>query len=126
MKKFYNLFLLIAFFVPIISFAQTTVNTTHTNNNGSGSVTFNVQNTNTFDIIITSINALLNTNAANNLQVLYRTTPFVDNATPWDFGVVGAGQNGWVLGGTATLNSNLTNGIVPAISGLNLKVCVCN
>jgi len=119
MKSIFSVFaLLISSFLG----AQITLNTTHTNNNGASSIIFNVQNTNANDIIITGVNCHLGTNAANNLQLLYRTTPFVDNAAPWDNGIVGAGQNGWILAGTAVVNSNTTNGIVPAISNLNLIV----
>jgi hypothetical protein len=119
MKSIFSVFALL-----ICSFlgAQITLNTTHTNNNGASSIIFNVQNTNANDIIVTGVNCHLGTNAANNLQLLYRTTPFVDNAAPWDNGIVGAGQNGWILAGTAVVNSNTTNGIVPAISNLNLIV----
>ena len=117
MKSLFSVFaLLLSSFLG----AQITLNTTHTNNNGASSIIFNVQNTNANDIIITGVNCHLGTNAANNLQLLYRTTPFVDNAAPWDNGIVGAGQNGWILAGTAVVNSNTTNGIVPAISNLNL------
>jgi hypothetical protein len=104
-------------------FAQTTVTTTHTNNNGNGSVTFNVQNTNAFDIIVTGVQCHLGTTATNNVELLYRTTPFVDLAAPWDFGTVGAGQNGWISAGTgAVSNSNTANGIVPALTGLFLII----
>jgi hypothetical protein len=107
----------------IIYHAQTTVTTTHTNNNGNGSVIFNVQNTNAFDIIVTGVQCHLGTTATNNVQLLYRTTPFVDLAAPWDFGVVGAGQNGWISAGTGVVsNTNTANGIVPALSGLFLII----
>jgi len=105
------------------SFAQTTITTNHVSNNGNGSVTFNVHNTNAYDIIITDISCHLNSSATNALQLLYRTTPVNDNAAPWDGGTVGAGQNGWILAGSATLsNTNTSNGIVPAISGMSLTV----
>jgi hypothetical protein len=102
--------------------AQITLNTTHTNNNGASSIIFNVQNTNANDIIITGVNCHLGTNAANNLQLLYRTTPLFDNTTPWDHGIVGANQNGWLPVATGVINSNTANGIVPALTNLNLIV----
>jgi hypothetical protein len=103
--------------------AQTTITTTHTNNNGNGSVTFNVQNTNAFDIIVTDIQCHLGTTATNNIQLLYNTNPYVDLAAPWDFGTVGAGQNGWISAGTGVVsNSNTANGIVPVLSGLFLII----
>jgi hypothetical protein len=103
--------------------AQTTVTTTHTNNNGNGSVIFNVQNTNAFDIIITGVQCHMGTIATNNVQLLYRTTPQLDFAAPYDFGIVGAGQNGWLSAGTGTLSgTNTANGIVPALTGLFLII----
>jgi hypothetical protein len=102
--------------------SQTTITTNHINNNGNGSITFNVQNTNATDIIITDVQCHLGTNAANNCQLLYNTSPIIDFAAPWGGGVVGAGQNGWILGGSAIVNSNTANGIVTAISGLNILV----
>ncbi|MNK05611.1 Fibronectin type III domain protein [compost metagenome] len=106
-----------------IAYGQTTITTNHPNNNGSSSVIFNVQNTNAFDIIITDVQCHLGTTATNNIQLLYRTTPFVDNAAPWDHGTIGAGQNGWISAGTGVVsNSNTANGIVPVLSSLSLTI----
>jgi hypothetical protein len=104
------------------TYAQTTVSTNHTNNNGNGAVIFNVENTNTYDIIITDLQCHLGTSAANNVQLLYNTVPYYDNAAPWGFGTVGAGQNGWILAGSGTVNSNTANGVVTALSGLSLTI----
>jgi hypothetical protein len=103
------------------AYAQTTITTSHTNNNGNGSVTFNVHNTNVYDIIITDISCHLGTNASNNLQLLYNTTPINDPA-PWNGGVIGDGQNGWILAGSAAVNSNTANGTVAAISNMSLVI----
>jgi hypothetical protein len=104
-------------------YGQTTITTNHPNNNGNGSVTFNVQNTNAFDIIITGVQCHLGSTTTNNIELLYRTTPFVDNAAPWDFGTVGAGQNGWISAGTGVVsNSNTANGIVPVLTSLSLTI----
>ena len=119
MKTIFSVFALL---ISSLLSAQITLNTTHTNNNGNGSIIFNVQNTNTNDIIITGVNCHLGTSATNNLQLLYRTTPLVDNAAPWDHGIVGANQNGWLPVATGVLNSNLANGIVPALTNLSLIV----
>ena len=120
MRKIFSLAVALAW--VFLTQAQTTLNTTHTNNNGASSIIFNVQNTNTNDIIITGVNCHLGTSTANNLQLLYRTTPLIDNAAPWDHGIVGANQNGWLPVATGVVNSNTTNGIVPALSNLNLIV----
>uniref|UniRef100_UPI0031DB56C5 GEVED domain-containing protein n=1 Tax=Fluviicola sp. TaxID=1917219 RepID=UPI0031DB56C5 len=102
---------------------QTTITTNHVNNNGNGSVIFNVQNTNAFDIIITGVQCHLGTTTTNSIQLLYRTTPFVDNAAPWDWGTVGAGQNGWISAATGTVsNSNTANGIVPTLTNISLTI----
>ncbi|MFO1516342.1 MAG: hypothetical protein U1F22_05405 [Lysobacterales bacterium] len=103
--------------------AQTVINTNHPNNNGNGSVTFSVQNTNAYDIVITGIQCHLGTIATNNIQLLYNTSPYVDNAPPWDFGTVGAGQNGWIAAGSGVIsNSNTANGIVPVLTSLSLTI----
>ncbi len=120
LRKISVLGLLLTLFMPLT--AQITISTNHINNNGSGSVIFNVQNTNAFDIIITGISTHLGTNANNQLQLLYRTTPIFDLATPWDFGIVGAGQNGWILAGSGVANSNTANGVVPFLINLNLII----
>ena len=104
-------------------YGQTVINTTHPNNNGNGSVTFNVQNTNAYDIIITGIQCHLGSTATNNIELLYNTSPYVDNAAPWSFGTVGAGQNGWISAGTGVVsNSNTANGIVPCLTSLSLTI----
>jgi hypothetical protein len=110
-------------FLCCVVYGQTTITTNHPNNNGNGSVIFNVQNTNAFDIIITSVQCHLGTTATNNIELLYRTTPFVDNAAPWDFGTVGAGQNGWISAATGFVsNTNTANGIVPALTFISLTI----
>ena len=120
MKKI--LLLTLSLICVLVTHAQITVSTNHINDNGNGSVTFNVENTNTYDIILTGINCHLGTTANNNVQLLYRTTPFVDNAAPWDFGTVGDGQNGWISAGTGSLASDVLNGVVPALANLNLII----
>jgi hypothetical protein len=120
MKKF--LLLTLSLICVLVTHAQITVSTNHINNNANSSVTFNVENTNTYDIILTGINCHLGTTANNNFQLLYRTTPFVDNAAPWDFGTVGDGQNGWISAGTGSLASDELNGVVPALTNLNLII----
>lgn len=116
------IFLLLSLVFSSTLNAQITVSTTHTNNNGNGSVIFNVQNTNSFDIIITGINCHMGTSTNNNVQLLYRTTPYSDFTAPWDFGIVGGGQNGWISAGSGTLATNTANGVVPALTNLNLIV----
>lgn len=109
-------------FLSCAAIAQTTVSTNHTNNNGNGSVTFNVQNTNSYAITITAINCHLGTITNNNLELLYNPTPYLDLTAPWSFGTIGAGQNGWISAGTATVSSNTANGVVTALSNLCLTI----
>jgi hypothetical protein len=102
---------------------QTVINTNHPNNNGNGSVTFEVQNTNPYDIIIIGVQCHLGTTATNNIELLYNTSPYVDSSPPWSFGTVGAGQNGWISAGTGVVsNSNTANGIVPVLTSLSLII----
>lgn len=105
------------------AYAQTTISTNHPNNNGNGAITFCVENTNAFDIVITDVSVHLGSTTNNNIELLYNTSPIVDLSPPWSFGVVGAGQNGWIQAGTNTIvNSNTANGVVPVLSGLNLLI----
>lgn len=120
-QKYFSLVFI--FFVNLLSFAQTTILTDHPNNNGNGSVIFNVQNTNSYPIKITGVSCHLGTTANNNIELLYNTVPFSDNSAPWSGGTVGANQNGWVSAGTnSVVNSNTANGIVSALSNLNLII----
>ena len=79
---------------------QTTLNTTAVtgflNNNGSGNVTFNFQNTNSFDVIITGIEGVTGTSGANTAQLYVKTTPV--NGTP---GAIST-ANGWTLAASQT------------------------
>jgi predicted secreted protein len=103
--------------------AQTVINTNHPNNNGNGSVTFNVQNTNAYDIIIIGAQCHLGTTPNNAIELLYNTNPYVDTAPPWDFGIIAAGQNGWISAGTDVVsNSNTANGIVSILPSLSLTI----
>lgn len=102
--------------------SQTTITTNHSNNNGNASITFNVHNSNSYDIVVTDLQCMLGTTVNNYCQLLVNTTPVNDNAPPWDGGTIGNGLNGWVLKGSATIPSNTGNGIVPAISGLEILI----
>ena len=108
--------LLMVFFalVEFASFAQTTLNTTavtgFANNNGSGSVSFNFQNTNSFDIIITDIEGIVTSAGANTAELYVKTTPI--NGSP---GAISS-ANGWNLvatqsftgiGNTSTLTTQV-------------------
>ncbi|WP_199120867.1 hypothetical protein [Pedobacter sp. ASV28] len=89
---------LVAMIIPNKVHAQTVISTNHVNNNSNALVTFNIQNTNNVPIVIRSISCHLGTIATNNVSLLYNLNPINDNALPWDGGIVGAGQNGWISG----------------------------
>src|ERR1041385_9201848 len=57
--------------------AQTTLTTTTTflNNNGSGTVTFNLQNTNSSGVIITDIAGVAGSSGTQNVEFWYNPTP---------------------------------------------------
>lgn len=71
--------------------AQTTVSTTSafTNNNGSGTVTFNLQNSNSSAVVLTTIKGVIGTTGTTPVEVWYKTTPI--NGAP---GVIST-ANGW-------------------------------
>jgi Secretion system C-terminal sorting domain len=114
---------LVAMIIPNKVHAQTVISTNHVNNNNNALVTFNIQNTNNVPIVIRSISCHLGTIAINNVSLLYNLNPINDNALPWDGGIVGAGQNGWISGGSAVIsNSNTANGVVPVLDGLTVTI----
>jgi hypothetical protein len=118
-------FLLLAVLVICISnaFSQTAINTTHVASNGNALVTFNVQNTNAFPIIITTVRCNMNTSASNSWQVLYNTTAVNSAGATWNQGVVGAGQNGWVqpVGGSGTI-ANTVDAIYTLSTTLSITI----
>ncbi|WP_113661285.1 T9SS type A sorting domain-containing protein [Pedobacter nanyangensis] len=113
---------IIAMIIPNKVNAQTVISTNHLDNNGNGLVTFNIQNTNNVPVVIRSISCHLGTSANNNVSLLYHVNPVNDIAAPWDGGIVGAGQNGWISGGSAIVNSNSGNGVVQALDGLTITI----
>jgi hypothetical protein len=117
-------FSLIFFLVSCIgfSFAQTAINTNHPNNNGNGLVLFHIKNDNAFPVVIREFRCHLGTATTNNVSLLYCVTPKVDSATPWNLGVVGAGQNDWIEVASGTINSNTANGIVPVFTAMTLTI----
>jgi anionic cell wall polymer biosynthesis LytR-Cps2A-Psr (LCP) family protein len=58
----------------ILSFGQSTISTNFTNNNGSAIITFNFQNTNTTDVVITQVASATGTTGANNATLWYKPT----------------------------------------------------
>jgi hypothetical protein len=122
MFKIKHLIIVLCTLLSGFSIAQTTVSTNHSNNNGNGLITFHLQNTNSYPIIVTGLNCHLGTTTTNNLELLYRTTAIYDYAAPWGAGTIGAGQNGWLSAGTGIVNSSTANGVVTALSGLNLLI----
>ncbi|MES2379826.1 MAG: immunoglobulin-like domain-containing protein [Bacteroidota bacterium] len=121
LKLLFSLISVMLFCVSTQVSAQTTINTTHTQNNGASMITFNVRNNNNFPIIITEVNCFLGANAANAIEILYNPTPIMSAGATWNQGTVGAGQNGWVSAFTGTLS---TTGVVTAISGNTLTIVI--
>ena len=131
MKKVFTLklrnlifFLLLQFF-SFYSLGQTTLNTTavsgFSNNNGSGTVTFNLQNTNPYDIIITHVEGIVGTTGVSSADIWFKTTPV--NGAPGQISVA----NGWTLGATGTFNgtanttqTNLTT--EPFLSNISVTI----
>jgi hypothetical protein len=117
--------LLLTLFIGLVSLigkAQTTISTSgFTNNNGNSTVTFNFQNTNTFDVIITGIDGIVGINGANTAQLWFK--PGAIAGPP---GAISA-ANGWtqVLGGVQTFTGVLNTTTTTTqnfISGISLTV----
>jgi subtilisin-like proprotein convertase family protein len=124
MRKLYFLFLLLGAIAIQDLSAQTTICTNHTNNNGNGSIIFNVQNTNSFGIVIQEIDAIMfgGTAGTYTFQLLQNTTPVTNQFGTWTLGTVGAGQNGWTQVGSSTVTLAAQTVPVPVITGLNIVV----
>jgi hypothetical protein len=103
--------------------AQTVLNTTavsgFSNNNGSGTVTFNFQNTNPYAVIITDVEGIVGTSGATTCDVYIKTTPV--NGSP---GAISA-ANGWTLVATGNFTgvantANLTTQVM--ITGASITI----
>ena len=112
----------------LTSQAQTTINTTAVtgiaNNNGSGMVVFNFQNTNSFPVQITQVEGIVGTSGATVAEVWYRTTPLT--GTTLAAGSISV-ANGWTMGvsqsftGVAnTTSTNLTTQVM--ITGATITI----
>ncbi len=101
--------------------AQIVLSTTsqYLNNNGSGTVTFNLENTNAFDVIVTDISGVTGTTGSVNVEFYYNPTPV--SGAP---GAISA-ANGWNLVTSATItgigNSSTTT-TQPFLSGMNFII----
>jgi len=109
---------------PFLGRSQTTNCTTHDFSNGNYSITFNVENTSGADIIVTGINTTMYLGQAGTYSygILYNTTPVNSTGATWSQGTVGAGQNGWVLGGTGTATLPSHTAPQSVITGLNITI----
>ncbi len=116
MEKVYKIFnfrklfsVLVITLNVLIVHAQSTVisSTTFTNNNGSGQVTFNLQNTNPYPIKITGIEGVVGVAGSNTCDLWYKTTPI--SASP---GAI-SNANGWYIGATGTFTgvANTTSSV---------------
>ncbi len=100
MRKFYAFFLMLFVLIGSTVMGQTsTITTTFTNNNGSGQVTFNFQNTNGYPVRITEIASITGTTGSVPVQAWFNTTPV--NSTTAPPAVTTA--NGWTQFGSATI-----------------------
>ncbi|MBK7888785.1 MAG: hypothetical protein IPJ86_16315 [Bacteroidetes bacterium] len=103
-------------------FAQSTINTAIapiTNNNGSGTVTFNFQNTNPYGIIITDIEGIVGTAGLTSADLWIKTTPV--SAAPGAISVA----NGWTLAATGTFTgvANTTTLVTqPMLTGISVVI----
>jgi|GEM_PF-1167947 len=101
---------------------STTISTvpSFSNNNGSGLVTFNFENTNAYPIVITDVSTVLRSSGSSNFTIYYNTTPV--SGPP---GVVPTSAS-WTAAGTNTITSTLGSAsnqtLEPVLSGLNLII----
>jgi GEVED domain/Secretion system C-terminal sorting domain len=109
----------IVLLLSVNAVAQTSISTNFTNNNGSSLITFNFQNTNANDVIITEIASATGTSGANTATLWYKPTAI--NQTT----MVVSTANGWtqVAAQPFTGIANTTTNIgQPMLTGLNLII----
>ena len=103
------------------STAQTSITTTHTQNNTNKSVVFNVRNTNNYAVVVNAISCNLQTVGNDTCQILYNTTAINSSSSTWIQGLVGNGQNGWVLASTG-VTSVATAGVYRLNNSLTITI----
>ncbi len=100
---------------------QTTLTTTTTflNNNGSGTVIFNLQNTNSYPIKIKQINGIASTTSTAAVQLFYNVTP-IAGVQPSI-----SATDGWILAASNSITgiTNSTTTVTqPFLTGLNFEI----
>jgi hypothetical protein len=123
MQKLFSrlLLLLLAATINNIANAQTTISTTGTflNNNGSGVLSLNFENTNSYDVIITDVEGVTGSTGTCTAELWFRTTPLTAAPTGASTG------NGWTLGATGTFTgvANTTSTTTqPILTGINVVI----
>jgi hypothetical protein len=104
-----------------LAIGQISVTTTNTflNNNGSGTVTFNLQNTNSYPIIIQEFHGVIGVTGTSAVEVYFNNTPV--SGAPAAFTTT----NGWNLvasGSVAAVANTTTTVTQPFLTGLSLIV----
>lgn len=116
-----GLFCLLLFCSHVTTQAQTTLSTTgsFTNDDTAAIVTFNFQNTNSYPVILTGIEGILNAYGASDIQLWYKSTAI--SGSP---GNISAG-NGWTMATSGSVlgiaNSATTNTQV-LLSNISLTI----
>jgi len=107
--------------------------TSFTNNNGSGQVTFNLQNTNGYPIRIIAIEGVVGTAGANTCDVWYNTAPVsaspgaISTSTGWNIAMTGAFVG--VANTTTTITQPFITGgnfVIPANTTYGIDIAVLN
>ncbi|MFT4062609.1 MAG: hypothetical protein QM642_09670, partial [Edaphocola sp.] len=126
MKQPYKL--IMPFLLPLLALAfktngQTTIGTTANFSNGAtaSTVTFNFQNTNTYPVIITDVEGIVEGYGTNYAAEIYYTTSAI-SGTPGNINAA----NGWTSAGTVTgivgVANTTTTVTQPIFSGIGLTV----
>ena len=127
-------FVLIGIAVSLISDAQTLSTTsTFLNNSGSGSVVFNLQNTNSYPIIITELRGIIGTAGTSPVGFYYNTTPVsgppaaITPANGWN--LIASGSVTAIANITSTVTQTLLSGIsfiIPANTTYGILIYALN
>jgi hypothetical protein len=122
MKRLLTLFLLFCFLSQASNVQSQTITTipTFNNNNGSGLVTFNFENTNAYPIEITDVSTVLRTSGSSTFTIYYNTTPV--SGPP---GIISTTPS-WISAATNVINSTIGSGTnqtdEPVFTGISLVI----
>ena len=114
---------LLLFIITKVNAQTTTITTSYGfTNNANNGILFNVQNSNSYPIIITDISAYFYVGGSNTVEVDYNPTAINSSGGTWTQGNVGVGSSGWLAGYSRTFTP--TASTVSSISNSTMSITI--